>query len=551
MSETIPFLGHRDATQVVAWRAGRPLTAAEFLADVEALAQRLPPRGYAVNLCADRYGFAVAFAAALSRGQTSLLPPAQAPALLRQLAQTYGDFCILFDTAAPPAGFEAVRVETGNGRLTASPRALAFAGDALAAIAFTSGSTGLPVPNRKTWGAMAIGAVGEAARFGLLEEPAATLVGTVPAQHMYGLESTVLMALNNGLALHAARPFYPADVRAALEEVPGDRVLVTTPVHLRALLAEDIGLPPLRLAVCATAPLAEATARAFEARHSVALHEVYGFTEAGMVATRRTTSGPAWQALPGVRIRADSGQVWVGGGHVPAEVAFGDIVELIDATHFRLQGRSADIVNVAGKRSSIAYLDSQLAAIPGVEDGVFFLPEESGERVTRLAALVVAPALSAERLLAALRERIDPAFLPRPLHLVARLPRNATGKLPRDQLLALARRCAVRAGGEPLVLERSIAADHPALPGHFPGNPVVPGVVLLDEVIDAASEGLGFDASQPWTVKSAKFLRPVRPGERLSIRLMPDADDGLRFECRVGDVPALSGALVQRAVARA
>jgi acyl-coenzyme A synthetase/AMP-(fatty) acid ligase len=61
------------------------------------------------------------------------------------------------------------------------------------------------------------------------------------------------------------------------------------------------------------------------------------------------------------------------------------------------------------------------------------------ERVTRLTALVVAPGLSAPQLLEALRQRIDPAFLPRPLLLVDTLPRNATGKLSRaalDELLS-------------------------------------------------------------------------------------------------------------------
>jgi acyl-coenzyme A synthetase/AMP-(fatty) acid ligase len=59
--------------------------------------------------------------------------------------------------------------------------------------------------------------------------------------------------------------------------------------------------------------------------------------------------------------------------------------------------------------------------------------------VTRLAAFVVAPGLSRERLLAALRRRVDPAFLPRPLVLLERLPRAASGKLPRAALEALAR----------------------------------------------------------------------------------------------------------------
>jgi len=58
--------------------------------------------------------------------------------------------------------------------------------------------------------------------------------------------------------------------------------------------------------------------------------------------------------------------------------------------------------------------------------------------VSRVAACVVAPRLAAGQVLAALRERVDPVFLPRPLLLVARLPRNETGKLPQEALLALA-----------------------------------------------------------------------------------------------------------------
>jgi acyl-coenzyme A synthetase/AMP-(fatty) acid ligase len=65
----------------------------------------------------------------------------------------------------------------------------------------------------------------------------------------------------------------------------------------------------------------------------------------------------------------------------------------------------------------------------------------------RLTAFVVAPGLDRTAVLAALRERIDPVFLPRPLHLVDALPRNATGKLPRESLVALARALAARRRG--------------------------------------------------------------------------------------------------------
>jgi acyl-coenzyme A synthetase/AMP-(fatty) acid ligase len=69
---------------------------------------------------------------------------------------------------------------------------------------------------------------------------------------------------------------------------------------------------------------------------------------------------------------------------------------------------------------------------------VFFLPDGPHESITRLIAFVVAPRLSREALMSALRSRIDPAFLPRPLYYVDTLPRAATGKLSREALTRLA-----------------------------------------------------------------------------------------------------------------
>ncbi len=168
------------------------------------------------------------------------------------------------------------------------------------------------------------------------------------------------------------------------------------------------------------------------------MREIFGFTEAGMVASRRTTEGPVWRLLPGVRLRADGESFWAEGGHIPQPARFTDIVEVIDAERFVVSGRTADLVNVAGKRASLAGLNAELLAIPGVVDGAFYLPEVEGGGVERVAALVVAPGLNARRLRAELRRRIDPAFLPRPLHLVDRLPRNATGKISIESLRALA-----------------------------------------------------------------------------------------------------------------
>ena len=87
--------------------------------------------------------------------------------------------------------------------------------------------------------------------------------------------------------------------------------LVTTPVHLRALLAEDLALPPLDFLVCATAPLSPQLAAAAQTRFAVRLHEVYGCTEAGQVATRCTVETPEWQTLDGIVLREDELGTWV------------------------------------------------------------------------------------------------------------------------------------------------------------------------------------------------------------------------------------------------
>src|SRR5581483_7673544 len=234
--------------------------------------------------------------------------------------------------------------------------------------------------------------------------------------------------------------------------------------------------------------------------------------------------------------------ILVGGGHVPREVPFSDLVEMRGADAFTLAGRSADLVNIAGKRTSLAYLTHQLNAVPGVRDGVFFMPAERHDGITRLVAFAVAPSLRREELLAALRERVDPVFLPRPLYFVDSLPRNETGKLPREALVALAARCAGERADAVLETQTTLAADHPAARGHFPGNPVIPGAVLLDEILAAARAGLGLPP-QPTEIVSAKFLRAVRPGECLRLRFARREGGAYRFECWVAGEIAASGVL--------
>lgn len=75
----------------------------------------------------------------------------------------------------------------------------------------------------------------------------------------------------------------------------------------------------------------------------------------------------------------------------------------------------------------------------------------------------------------------------------------------------------------------TIAADHPAFAGHFPGMPIVPGVVLLDEALHAIGEALGIDLSA-CTIGSLKFLSPVRPGEAVCVDYSMQTAGAIKFE---------------------
>jgi acyl-coenzyme A synthetase/AMP-(fatty) acid ligase len=259
---------------------------------------------------------------------------------------------------------------------------------------------------------------------------------------MYGFESSVLLGLQTGGAICGERPFYPADICSVLAAAPRPRVLISTPVHLRALLAAEVTFPPTDLIVSATAPLAVDLAREVEQQFATQLLEIYGSTETGQIATRRTAQTHEWQLWPGVTLTLkEDGQAWAQGGHVEQPTPMCDVLELTQGDRFLLHGRMADLVNIAGKRSSLGYLNHQLNSVRGVVDGTFFVLDDSrasSTGVTRVAAFVVAPTLEATTLVEELRQRIDPVFLPRPLIFVDRLPRNDTGKLPQEALRALA-----------------------------------------------------------------------------------------------------------------
>jgi len=425
-----------DTSRVVAWRNGQAVEAGRFLADVAAIAAELPERACAINLCEDRYAFLAAFCAIASRGQANLLPASRTPAAIAETLAAYPGSYALGDSDAFGASVRRMPALGAHGRVTAVPQLDAAQ---VVAIGFTSGSTGQPKAHVKTWASFHASAAANAR--GLVPYlPAATtahVVATVPPQHMYGIELSVLLPLLAPFAVHDGHPLFPADVAAALARVAAPRVLVTTPVHLRALLRDPLALPPLAAITSATAPLPQELAAAAEARYGAPVAEMFGSTETCVIAQRRCALGEDWLLRDGITLRQQPDGTLVEAAHFAAPVALADLVELLPGQRFRLCGRHADLVEIAGKRASLGDLTRRVAALHGVEDAVVTqLDEADASGVRRIAALVVAPTRSEADLLDELRRSIDAAFLPRPLRKVAALPRNGTGKLPRSALLA-------------------------------------------------------------------------------------------------------------------
>ena len=94
----------------------------------------------------------------------------------------------------------------------------------------------------------------------------------------------------------------------------------------------------------------------------------------------------------------------------------------------------------------------------------------------------------------------------------------------------------------------TIGADHPSLAGHFPGHPVVPGVVMLGEIMNAIRE-IAKDNIEFVGMPSAKFMSPLNPGEPLTIRLDQQGDDAMEFTCTTGSRLIASGCLRYRIAA--
>jgi acyl-coenzyme A synthetase/AMP-(fatty) acid ligase len=431
-----PLIHGKLGNSTLCWNDNKPVSVDQFLTDTFVLSQQLPDSNWVINLCDRRYHFLVGFAAALIKGKTNILPPNKTPKVLQTIASEFPKtFCLIDNESEENLGLPVLQYPSEINPISQTLGIPEIAASHKAAIAFTSGSTGTPQPHLKSWGSMVRIARNTCQRLIPDKRKEFSIVATVPPQHMYGLETSIMLPLQHEGGLHGGHPFFPIDIRDALESVPQDRILVTTPIHLKACVESSVKFPKISFILSATAPLSRKLAEKAEQALDTGVFEIYGCTEAGTIATRKTSKSNAWELLDETNLTGENDLCHIDAAYLPQPIKLPDIIKNYGDGSFELQGRSGDLINIGGKRTSLGELNYYLNQIMKVEDGAYFVPPQNGYEHKRLIAFVVANNLEEEDILQALRENVDPVFLPRPIHFVDFLPRTSTGKLTRESLL--------------------------------------------------------------------------------------------------------------------
>ncbi len=544
-------------------------SAADLRRDVAALAARIDTaQGHDLLLhCDDAYAFTVGLLAAAHVGARAVLPPSRQPGALRNLApRVHG---ALLDAPAPDALGDLPcwhPLEPG-GDAPASSALAPLSRDVPLAVLFTSGTTGSGSRIEKAVRHLEDEVAVLEELFGARLGPDAVMLATVAPQHLYGLLFRALWPLATGRAFLRSAVLHPEELAPWAKEADAF-ALASAPATLRHLVARG-ELTSRRDACRATfssgGPLGEDVARRTAEALGDAPFEVYGSTETGGVAVRQQhRGGERWKLLPGVEATIDAASdclavtspfVSAGETQVDGHMRHvtGDRVELHAGGEFALRGRADRIVKVGEKRLSLPDMEACLARHDAVLEAALIALEKAGGE-TRVAA-VVAPTAEAWESIAStgrralgktLTEHLAPDFervlLPRSWRFVAALPRNAQGKLPTDVLRGLFERespvaapesLAVRREGDAIEVDLRIPWDLAFLDGHFPGQPVVPGVAQLHFAMTALEDLLDAPPALA-ALSSVKFHEMLLPGAEARLRV-ERTDGGSRFRFSLAD----------------
>ncbi len=535
---------------------------------VSVLARQLQVCGQQRWLLCDQnsYCFAVGFMALLHAGKTVVLPPNTQPGTLQELVNTVGgivgdisedcvDIPVLSHRIGGRADFQFTPLSAKN----------------LSIEVLTSGSTG----KAKVIPRCLEHFEEELKNLNMLwdEHLRDTLVfATVSHQHIYGLLFRLLWPLSSARPFNANSHQYPEQLFGDIERYCSLKkqgisearraVLISSPAHLERI-PDSIDLEALAGNISAIfssgGPLAVGSAVGLKRRLGIVPIEIFGSSETGGVAYRSQQSldtDEPWKPFLSVALRSspETALLQVSSPFVYSNGWFemGDRVEFINPEMFHLRGRVDRIVKLEEKRLSLDQMERYIKDCDCVEMvRVLTLP---GRR-TLLAAIVVLSSKGAqvlenlgkralnELIRTHLLQHFESVLLPRKWRYVERIPVNSQGKFVLPDLQALFIPPAKlnplstilhHQDSDCVVLVVDLPADHDVFVGHFPGLPILPGVVQLDLAIRQAQcyfyQGYNFTHAS-----KLKFKAVIRPQLNLKLILKDLGGGKITFSYSQGD----------------
>jgi malonyl-CoA/methylmalonyl-CoA synthetase len=340
------------------------------------------------------------------------------------------------------------------------------AGD-LAALVYTSGTTGRSKGAMITHGNLAANGEALVAAWGFA--PADVLLHALPLFHIHGL-----FVASHCVLLTGARMLFHGrfDARRVLRDLPRASVLMGVPTFYTRLLDEaDFGRAAaanVRLFVSGSAPLLTDTFTTFEARTGKRILERYGMSEAGIITSNpldgERRAGTVGRPLHGVEVRVADGDDRplapgaIGGVQIRGPSVFtgywnrpdktreeftadgwfrtGDVGRFDGDGYLSIVGRAKDLIITGGYNVYPKEVELVLDALPGVlESAVVGLPHpDFGEAVTAVVVAAGGARLEEAALIAALKTQLAGYKVPKRVHVVDDLPRNAMGKVQKAEL---------------------------------------------------------------------------------------------------------------------
>lgn len=304
---------------------------------------------------------------------------------------------------------------------------------------FTGGSTGKP----RVWSKSPRNLFSEAfylkEKFSISDKD--LFISTVPPYHIYGLLLSVLVPFVAHARLLPDIYTFPQEIISTTNKHKAT-VLVSIPIHYRALKVENVAFPTLKIAFSSSGVLDHSDSLYFYEKTGLAITEIYGSTETGGIATRclsEHTTG--WRPFDIVSWKLNHNRLTVQSDFTSPEMErnpegfclTGDEAREDGNNRFVLLGRADGIVKIAGKRVDLADVQNKMMELSEVKEAVVIaLPAPKGREP--VIAAIIASHLTDVQLRKLLLEKLEPYAIPRQIRIVTSITRTATGKIDRRRI---------------------------------------------------------------------------------------------------------------------